>query len=97
MSYCHCVGIAPTGCVVDPRWSTLGKSTREASVRWTAPERFQGGIITGKADVYSYGVVIWEFMSAVKPCPNPRNQGKKPEDDKFPFPFCNIEDNEEVS
>lgn len=34
---------------------------------WTAPEIFQGGIYSEKADVYAYGVILWELLTREKP------------------------------
>lgn len=37
---------------------------------WTAPEMLKGLAVTTKADVYSYAIVMWEFLSRAEPYPN---------------------------
>jgi serine/threonine protein kinase len=35
--------------------------------RWLAPEVVQGGTATAAADVYSFGIVLWELLSLQLP------------------------------
>jgi len=37
------------------------------TVAWTAPEIFQGSLYSEKADVYSYGIILWEIIFRKKP------------------------------
>eukprot|EP00026_Physarum_polycephalum_P000640 Phypoly_transcript_00641.p1 GENE.Phypoly_transcript_00641~~Phypoly_transcript_00641.p1 ORF type:complete len:1297 (+),score=194.44 Phypoly_transcript_00641:293-4183(+) len=41
--------------------------TQCGTVAWTAPEIFDGTHYTEKADVYGFGVVLWEIISRRKP------------------------------
>ena len=34
---------------------------------WMAPELFDGGHITTKADVYSFGIILWEMLTRQHP------------------------------
>ncbi|KAL6070963.1 Mitogen-activated protein kinase kinase kinase 7 [Balamuthia mandrillaris] len=36
---------------------------KKVPVRWTAPEALSGGHVTEKADVWSYGVLLWELAN----------------------------------
>jgi len=38
-------------------------SDSQIPIRWTAPEIFEGGLYSNKADVWSFGVVMWEIFS----------------------------------
>eukprot|EP00026_Physarum_polycephalum_P001102 Phypoly_transcript_01103.p1 GENE.Phypoly_transcript_01103~~Phypoly_transcript_01103.p1 ORF type:complete len:774 (+),score=173.32 Phypoly_transcript_01103:1162-3483(+) len=41
--------------------------TQCGTVAWTAPEIFDGSHYTEKADVFSYGVILWELVFRKKP------------------------------
>jgi tRNA A-37 threonylcarbamoyl transferase component Bud32 len=45
-------------------------STTIGAVAWMAPEVIKGQPYTEKADVYSYGVVLWEMYTAEDPTPH---------------------------
>ena len=34
---------------------------------WLAPERFMGEVYDEKADVYSFGIVLWEIITGEQP------------------------------
>jgi len=44
-------------------------SNTHGAAAWMAPEVIKGAKCTEKADVYSYGVVLWELITAKDPCP----------------------------
>lgn len=44
-----------------------GEMTRVGSVQWTAPEIIDGGIFSHLADVFSFGIVIWELLTGRAP------------------------------
>ena len=48
-----------------------GKPAKNKEVKgspaWMAPELLQGGEVTPKADVFSFGVILWEMMSGKHP------------------------------
>ncbi|XP_025085794.1 uncharacterized protein LOC112559088 isoform X2 [Pomacea canaliculata] len=47
------------------------KATRNKNIKvspaWMAPELLHGGEITPKADVFSFGIILWEMMSGKHP------------------------------
>jgi serine/threonine protein kinase len=66
--------------------TSAGSDTRKGGIRWSAPERLKGGDIKPEVDVYSFGIVIWEFMAINKFYPKP--EGDVP--DPLPTPFDHI-------
>jgi serine/threonine protein kinase len=39
----------------------------KGSPAWMAPELLQGGEVTPKADVFSFGVILWEMLARKHP------------------------------
>lgn len=37
------------------------------SPKWMAPELLETGEITAKADVYSFGIILWEMLTRCHP------------------------------
>lgn len=74
-------------------WASVGKETRDGSLYWTAPERFdETAAITDRCDVYSFAIVVWEFMSSIGSYPKPEDGAK----DKIPRPFAKLVFREQV-
>ena len=48
----------------------LHSNTVRGTIAWTAPEMLRGKPVTPKADVYSYGIVMYEFLARQFPYPN---------------------------
>lgn len=52
----------------DAQSKSIDKTTlKNASSIWVAPEVLAGGEYTEKADVYSYGIILWEIMTGKPP------------------------------
>lgn len=61
-----CCKISDLGLSREIRGEAFELTTPEdAPVAWRAPETFQTGIFTKAGDVYSFGIFLWEVLSAV--------------------------------
>lgn len=62
---CHCF------CERHDADKKVKKATRNKNIKvspaWMAPELLHGGEITPKADVFSFGIILWEMMSGKHP------------------------------
>ncbi|XP_072027905.1 uncharacterized protein [Amphiura filiformis] len=52
------------------RYLTSSKTTRSAnkgSVQWQAPEIFEKQVLSPKAAIYAFGIIVWEMVSCEEP------------------------------
>ena len=89
--------------LADFGWTRMLAEKMTGSVgtfQWMAPEVIKGNTYTEKADIYSYGIILWEIaareppykkMSATQVCVEVRDKDLRPTiPDDCPEPFANL-------
>uniref|UniRef100_A0AAF5Q501 Mitogen-activated protein kinase kinase kinase n=1 Tax=Wuchereria bancrofti TaxID=6293 RepID=A0AAF5Q501_WUCBA len=61
---CHCLKVADFGTMV---YMNTDTEYRQGSAAWMAPEIIAGSSPSKQSDIYSFGIVLWEIITRMRP------------------------------
>jgi serine/threonine protein kinase len=66
-SGCVCFLFTLPSCRHDADVAAKKASVKQGTPAWMSPELLQSGQISTKADVYSFGIILWEMLTRLNP------------------------------
>lgn len=61
------LGTYPAACRHDADALAKPQRAKQGTPAWMAPELLESGHISPKADVYSFGIILWEMLTRGHP------------------------------